>query len=60
MEKRVRFQVRLPTDIYTMLKKMATKEARSINGQVIALIRERHVEQAGAAATAKYKNPTEL
>jgi hypothetical protein len=40
MKNEVRQTVRLPKDLYEKLQKLAGKEARSINGQIVASLRQ--------------------
>lgn len=40
MRDEVRQTVRLPQDLYAKLQKLAEKEARSVNGQIIASLRQ--------------------
>lgn len=44
MKDEVRQTVRLPQDLYVKLQKLAEKEARSINGQIIASLRQTIVQ----------------
>lgn len=40
MKNEVRQTVRLPEDLYEKLQKLAKREARSINGQIITSLRQ--------------------
>lgn len=44
MKDEVRQTVRLPQDLYVKLQKLADKESRSINGQIIASLRQTIVQ----------------
>jgi hypothetical protein len=40
MESETRLTLRLPTDLHDALKELARRESRSVNGQIVYLLRE--------------------
>lgn len=49
----IKFQLRLPADVKTWLELDATRSDRSMNGQVVAILRERMNRQAEEAGDSK-------
>lgn len=49
-----KFQLRLPTDLKNWLETYAERNDRSMNGQVVAILRERMNAQMQAAAPEAY------
>lgn len=49
----VKFQLRIPEDVKSWLESDAIRNDRSMNGQVIAILRERMNRQAEAAGEIK-------
>ncbi|RZL96960.1 MAG: Arc family DNA-binding protein [Pedobacter sp.] len=57
MEKgEVRLSLRLPADVHAALVKQAEKQSRSVNGQIVHLLREATKEEQTTAKVEQNKN----